>query len=109
MSIEIIIMMYYNWHDQYYIHRSFSFLINIFGNLTRNLEVPTTGLVHYCSQYCVTLIIPEGTIEHTATVCFGVTTLLTAILILSMSQLLLNNTIHVIKLLLKKILEVILY
>ena len=36
------------------------------------LEVPTTGLVHHCSQYGVTLIIPEGAIEHTATVWFGV-------------------------------------
>ena len=36
------------------------------------LEVTTTGLVHHCSQYGVTLIIPEGAIEHTATIWFGV-------------------------------------
>ena len=48
-----------------------SSIIDIFGELTV-LEVPTTGLVHHCSQYGVTLIIPEGAIEHTATVWFGV-------------------------------------
>ena len=36
------------------------------------LEITTTGLVHHCSQYGVTLVIPEGAIEHTATVLFGV-------------------------------------
>ena len=36
------------------------------------LEVTTSGLVHHCSQYGVTLIIPEGAIEHTAIVWFGV-------------------------------------
>ena len=45
--------------------------IGIFKNLTP-LTVTTTGLVHHCSQYGVTLIIPEGAIEHTATVWFGV-------------------------------------
>ena len=39
------------------------------------LELTTTGLVHHCSQYGVTLIIPEGAIEGTATVWFGVTLL----------------------------------
>ena len=39
------------------------------------LEVTTTGLVHHCSQYGVTLVIPKGAIEHTATVWFGVTLL----------------------------------
>ena len=48
-----------------------SFIIDIFKEPTV-FEVPTTGLVHHCSQYGVTLIIPEGTIEHTATVWFGV-------------------------------------
>ena len=36
------------------------------------LEVTTSGLVHHCSQYGVTLIISEGAIEHTAIVWFGV-------------------------------------
>ena len=48
-----------------------SFILAIFKEPTV-LEVPTTGLVHHCSQYGVTLIIPEGAIEHTATVWFGV-------------------------------------
>ena len=39
------------------------------------LEFTATGLVHHCSQYGVTLIIPEGAIEGTATVWFGVTLL----------------------------------
>ena len=49
----------------------FIFIIVIFENLI-TLTVSTTGLVHHCSQYGVTLIIPEGAIEHTATVWFGV-------------------------------------
>ena len=36
------------------------------------LEVNDTGLVHHCSQYGVTLIIPEGAVEQTATVWFSV-------------------------------------
>ena len=36
------------------------------------LEVTTSGLVHHCIQYGVTLIIPEGAIEHTANIWFGV-------------------------------------
>ena len=39
------------------------------------LEFSATGLVHHCSQYGVTLIIPKGAIEGTATVWFGVTLL----------------------------------
>ena len=39
----------------------------IFENLTV-LELITTGLVHHCSEYEVTVIIPEGAIEGTATV-----------------------------------------
>ena len=39
------------------------------------LEVTATGLVHHCSQYGVTLIIPEGAVEGIATVWFGVTLL----------------------------------
>ena len=39
------------------------------------LEVTTTGLVHHCNQYGVTFIIPEGAVEGTATVWFGVTLL----------------------------------
>ena len=46
-------------------------IIDIFGDLTV-LEVTALGLRHCCSQYGVTLIIPEGAIEHTATVWFGV-------------------------------------
>lgn len=45
--------------------------IGIFENLT-TLTVTSTGLVHHCSQYGVTIIIPEGAIEHAATVFFGV-------------------------------------
>ena len=36
------------------------------------LPVDATGLIHHCSQFGVTLIIPEGAIEQTATVRFGV-------------------------------------
>ena len=36
------------------------------------LEVTETGLVHHCSQYGVTLIIPEGAVEQTTTVWFSV-------------------------------------
>ena len=43
----------------------------IFENLTV-LELIYTGLVHHCSQYGVTVIIPEGAIEDTATIWFGV-------------------------------------
>ena len=50
---------------------TFFLIIDIFGELTV-FEVSTTGLVHHCSQYGVTLIIPEGAIEHTAIVWFGV-------------------------------------
>ena len=39
------------------------------------LEVTDTGLVHHCSQYGVTLIIPAGAVEKTSTVWFGVTLL----------------------------------
>ena len=39
------------------------------------LEATTTGLVHHCIQYGVTLIIPEGAVEGTATIWFGVTLL----------------------------------
>ena len=39
------------------------------------LELTATGLVHHCSEYGVTLIIPEGAVEGTATVWFGVTLL----------------------------------
>ena len=53
------------------IYNYFIFIIDIFKDLIE-LEVTTTGLVHHCSQYGVTLIIPEGAIEHTATVWFGV-------------------------------------
>ena len=63
--------MYYNQCNQYCVHDHFSLTIDIFKKLTV-LEVTTTGLVHHCSQYGVTLIIPEGAIEHTATVWFGV-------------------------------------
>ena len=49
-------------------------LIAIFENLTV-LEFTTTGLVHHCSEYGVTLIIPEGAVEHIATIWFGVTLL----------------------------------
>ena len=36
------------------------------------LPVDATGLIHHCSRFGVTLIIPEGAIEQTATVRFGV-------------------------------------
>ena len=36
------------------------------------LEVTATGLVHHCSQYGVTLIIPEGAVKYSATVWFSV-------------------------------------
>ena len=36
------------------------------------LEVNDTGLVYHCSQYGVTLIIPEGAVQQTATVWFSV-------------------------------------
>ena len=36
------------------------------------LEVTTTGLVHHCSQYGVTLVIPEGAVKYSATVWFSV-------------------------------------
>ena len=67
--LSIIILIYLKiilqlWFLYYY-------YIGIFENLTP-LTVTTTGLVHHCSQYGVTLIIPEGAIEHTATVWFGV-------------------------------------
>ena len=39
------------------------------------LEVTATGIVHHCSPYGVTFIIPEGAVEGTATVWFGVTLL----------------------------------
>ena len=40
------------------------YYIAVFKNLI-TLTVTTTGLVHHCSQYGVTVIIPEGAIEHT--------------------------------------------
>ena len=43
----------------------------VFENMTI-LTVTSTGLVHHCSQYGVTVIIPEGAIKCTATVWFGV-------------------------------------
>ena len=60
----------YNWPV---IHKYYS-LIGIFEDLTV-LEVNSTGLVHHCNQYGVTFIIPEGAVEGTATVWFGVTLL----------------------------------
>ena len=49
----------------------YHFYTGIFENLT-TLTVTCTGLVHHCNEYGVTLIIPEGAIEHTATLWFGV-------------------------------------
>ena len=57
--------------NQDYMYDHFSLIIDIFKGLTE-LKVTTTGLIHHCSQYGVTLIIPEGAIEHTAIVWFGV-------------------------------------
>uniref|UniRef100_A0A1X7UJD7 Death domain-containing protein n=1 Tax=Amphimedon queenslandica TaxID=400682 RepID=A0A1X7UJD7_AMPQE len=44
----------------------------IFGDMT-DLIVDSSGLIHHCSQYGVTLIIPEGAVqeEETVTVHFG--------------------------------------
>ena len=49
----------------------YHFYTGFLENLT-TLTVTCTGLVHHSSQYGVTLIIPEGAIEHTATLWFGV-------------------------------------
>ncbi|XP_019853903.1 PREDICTED: uncharacterized protein LOC109583135 [Amphimedon queenslandica] len=45
---------------------------SIFGDMT-DLIVDSSGLIHHCSQYGVTLIIPEGAVqeEETVTVHFG--------------------------------------
>ena len=45
-------------------------LLGAFGYL-KELTVTSSGMTYHCSQYGVTLIIPEGTIEDSATVWFG--------------------------------------
>ena len=52
------------------VNHEFSFIV-IFDNLTP-LQVDSSGLVHHNSEYGVTLIIPEGAIQQSATVWFGV-------------------------------------
>ncbi|XP_019853891.1 PREDICTED: uncharacterized protein LOC109583131 [Amphimedon queenslandica] len=44
---------------------------NAFGELQK-LSLDRSGLVYHCSQYGVTLIIPEGAVQESATVWFGV-------------------------------------
>ena len=50
-------------------HISFYFL-DAFGELQK-LLLDSSGLVYHCSQYGVTLIIPEGAVQESATVWFG--------------------------------------
>ena len=44
--------------------------IDIFGDLIQ-ISVDSSGLVYHCSQYGVTLIIPEGAVQESAIVWFG--------------------------------------
>ena len=43
---------------------------DVFGNLTQ-LSIDSRGLIYHSSQYGVTLIIPEGAVQGSATVWFG--------------------------------------
>ena len=43
----------------------------VFSNNFYSFSVDTTGLIHHCSQSGVTLIIPEGAVQESATVWFG--------------------------------------
>ncbi|XP_019854550.1 PREDICTED: uncharacterized protein LOC109583576 isoform X1 [Amphimedon queenslandica] len=43
---------------------------DIFGDVVQ-IPIDRSGLVHHCSQYGVTLIIPEGAVQESATVWFG--------------------------------------
>ena len=44
--------------------------LDAFGELQK-LSLDMSGLVYHCSQYGVTLIIPEGAVQESATVWFG--------------------------------------
>ena len=46
------------------------FTLDTFGELHK-LSLDSSGLVYHCSQYGVTLIIPEGAVQESATVWFG--------------------------------------
>ena len=51
-------------------HLNFIYFIDTFGELQK-LSLDTSGLVYHCSEYGVTLIIPEGAVQESATVWFG--------------------------------------
>ena len=53
-------------------HYELMLYLGVFGDLTR-LRVDSNGLIHHCSQYGVTLIIPEGAVQEkqTVTLHFG--------------------------------------
>ena len=46
-------------------------LIGAFGDELIELNVNSSGLVYHCSQYGVTLIIPEGAVQQPTTVWYG--------------------------------------
>ena len=46
-------------------------LIGAFGDELIELNVNNSGLVYHCSQYGVTLIIPEGAVQQPTTVWYG--------------------------------------
>ena len=46
------------------------FTLDTFGELHK-LSLDSSGLVYHCSQYGVTLIIPEGAVQESTTVWFG--------------------------------------
>uniref|UniRef100_A0A1X7TG78 Uncharacterized protein n=1 Tax=Amphimedon queenslandica TaxID=400682 RepID=A0A1X7TG78_AMPQE len=46
------------------------FTSDAFGELQK-LSLDSSGLLYHCSQYGVTLIIPEGAVQESATVWFG--------------------------------------
>ena len=45
-------------------------ILGVFGDLIQ-LSLDGSGLMYHCSQYGVTLIIPDGAVQHPTTIWFG--------------------------------------